>query len=242
MTSLSSQSFGDLLRRYRLAAGLTQEELAARAGLSVRGLSDLERGARRTPRRETVQLLCDALPLSEAERVQLEAAARQRRLRPPPLKAFESCPSNFPVQWTPLVGREREVAAVQHILSLEGVRLVTLTGPGGTGQTRLGVQVATALTDRFPDGMYFVNLAPISDHAFVIPTIAQTLGLREVAGQSLLERLEGKLQEQQLLLLLDNFEHVLRAAPQLLDLLAACPGLKLQVTSRAALHVSAEHL
>jgi transcriptional regulator with XRE-family HTH domain len=112
MTSLSSQSFGDMLRQYRLAAGLTQEELAARAGLSARGLSDLERGARRTPRRETVQLLCEALFLSEAERVRLEAAARQREMRHPPLKTFESRPSNLPVQWTPLIGREREVAAV----------------------------------------------------------------------------------------------------------------------------------
>jgi predicted ATPase/transcriptional regulator with XRE-family HTH domain len=242
MTSLSSQSFGDLLRRHRLAAGLTQEELAARAGLSVRGLSDLERGARLTPRRETVQLLCEALPLSESERVQLEAAARQRRLRHPSLKTFEIRPSNLPVQWTPLIGREREVAAVQHLLSREGVRLVTLTGPGGTGKTRLGVQVAAELTDRFPDGVHFVNLAPISDHAFVISAIAQTLGHREVADQSLLEHLKGKLQEQQVLLLLDNVEQVVRAAPQFVDLLAACPGLKLLVTSRAALHVSAEHL
>jgi predicted ATPase len=127
-------------------------------------------------------------------------------------------------------------------LSREGVRLVTLTGPGGTGKTRLGVQVATELTDLFPDGAYFVNLAPISDHAFVISAITQTLGLREVAGQSLLEHLKRKLQEQQLLLLLDNFEQVVRAAPQLVDLLAACPGLKLLVTSRAVLHVSGEHL
>src|SRR6516165_3150039 len=116
-----SQSFGDMLRWHRLAAGLTQEELAEEAGLSVRGLSDLERGARRAPRRETLQLLCEALPLSEAERVRLEAAAHQRRLRHSPLKTFESRPSNLPVQWTPLVGREREVAAVQHLLSREGV-------------------------------------------------------------------------------------------------------------------------
>ena len=159
----------------------------------------------------------------------------------PALKTLDICFNNLPVQLTPLIGRGQEVAAVQHLLQREHVRLVTLTGPGGTGKTRLGLQVAAELCDPFTDGVYFVNLAPISDPAFVIPTIAQTLGLREVAGQPLLEHVKGELQQKQLLLVLDNFEQVVRAAPQLVDLLAACPKLKLLVTSREVLHVRAEH-
>jgi predicted ATPase/class 3 adenylate cyclase/DNA-binding CsgD family transcriptional regulator len=159
----------------------------------------------------------------------------------PPLKTLDSRPNNLPVQLTPLIGREKEIAAVQNLLLREEVHLVTLTGPGGTGKTRLGLQVAAELSDLFPDRVYFVNLAPISDPEFVVPTIAQTLGLREGAGQSLLDRLQEELQQQQMLLMLDNFEQVVSAAPQLVDLLATCPKLKLLVTSREMLHVRAEH-
>ena len=159
----------------------------------------------------------------------------------PPLKTLDICFNNLPVQFTPLIGREQEVAAVQNLLQREHVRLVTLTGPGGTGKTRLGLQVAAELCDPFIDGVYFVNLAPISDTAFVIPTIAQTLSLHEVAGQSLPEHLKEDLHQKHLLLVLDNFEQVVSAAPQLVDLLTACPKLKLLVTSREVLHVRAEH-
>jgi predicted ATPase/class 3 adenylate cyclase/DNA-binding CsgD family transcriptional regulator len=158
----------------------------------------------------------------------------------PPLKTLDIHPNNLPAQFTPLIGREKEVAAVQNLLHHEDVRLVTLTGPGGTGKTRLGLQVTAELCDLFIDGVYFVNLAPISDPAFVVPTIAQTLGIREVAGQSLPERLQEELQQKQLLLLLDNFEQVVSAALQVTDLLVACPKLKVLVTSRMVLHVRAE--
>ncbi len=159
----------------------------------------------------------------------------------PPLKTLDTHPNNLPVQFTLLIGREKEIAAVQHLLQREHVRLVTLTGPGGTGKTRLGLQVAAELSDLFTDGVYFVNLAPISDAEFVVPTIAQMLGIREVPGQPLLEHLKGELQQKQLLLVLDNFEQVVSAAPQLVDLLAACPKLNLLVTSREVLRVRAEH-
>ena len=147
---------------------------------------------------------------------------------------------DLPVPLTSLVGREQEVAVVQNLLHQENVRLVTLTGPGGTGKTRLGLQVAAQLSDLFPDGVYFVNLAPINDPEFVVPTIAQTLGIREVSGQSQPERLKEELQQQQVLLLLDNFEQVVAAAPQVTDLLVACPKLKVLVTSREVLRVRAE--
>src|SRR6266566_7477599 len=159
----------------------------------------------------------------------------------PPLKTLDSRPNNLPVQLTPLIGREKEVSAVQNLLQREDVRLVTLTGPGGTGKTRLGLQVAAELSDLFPDGVYFVNLAPISDPTLVVPTIAQTLGIHEVAGQSLSERLKEELEQKQVLLLLDNFEQVVSAALAVADLLGACPKLKVMVTSREVLRVRAEH-
>src|SRR6266702_3831989 len=159
----------------------------------------------------------------------------------PPLKTLNSRPNNLPIQLTQLIGREQEVAAVQNLLQREHVRLVTLTGPGGTGKTRLGLQVAAELSDLFTDGVYFVNLAPISDPDFVVPTIAQTLGIREVTGQPLLDRLKGYLRDKQILLLLDNFEQVVSAAVQMADLLTSCPKLKLLVTSREVLHVRAEY-
>src|SRR6266581_2566615 len=159
----------------------------------------------------------------------------------PPLKALDTHPHNLPVQPTPLIGRQREVVAVQQLLLREDVRLLTLTGPGGSGKTRLGLHVAAELSDHFTDGIYFVNLAPISDAELVVPTIAQTLGVKESATRSMVEQLQAFLQEKLLLLLLDNFEQVVSAAPRLSDLLARCSHLKLLVTSRAVLHLAAEH-
>jgi predicted ATPase/class 3 adenylate cyclase/DNA-binding CsgD family transcriptional regulator len=171
----------------------------------------------------------------------------------PPLKSLDNHPNNLPVQPTPLIGREQEVATVGQLLQREDVRLVTLTGPGGVGKTRLGLQVAAELADHFADGVFFVNLAPVSDPTLVVPSIAQTLGIREVTGLPLLalgiqevaglllKRLKEHLQQKQVLLLLDNFEQVASAAVQVADLLAACQQLKVLVTSRAVLHVRAEH-
>jgi predicted ATPase/class 3 adenylate cyclase len=158
----------------------------------------------------------------------------------PPLKTLDTHPNNLPVQPTPLIGREQEVTAIGQLIQREEVRLVTLTGPGGVGKTRLGLQVAAELADRFADGVFFVNLAPLSDPTLVVPTIAQTLDIREAAGQPLQQSLVKSLQQKELLLLLDNFEQVVSAALQVADLLAACPKLKVVVTSRAVLHVRAE--
>jgi predicted ATPase/class 3 adenylate cyclase/DNA-binding CsgD family transcriptional regulator len=159
----------------------------------------------------------------------------------PPLKTLDIYPHNLPVQLTPFIGREQELAAVQKLFGRYDVRLLTLTGPGGAGKTRLGLQVAAELSDRFVDGVFFVNLAPVSDPALVVPTIAETLGIQERADPFLLKRLKEVLRQKQMLLLLDNFEQIVSAGIQVVDLLIACPSLKLLVTSREALHVQAEH-
>jgi predicted ATPase/class 3 adenylate cyclase len=158
----------------------------------------------------------------------------------PPLKTLDTHPNNLPIQPNSLIGREKEVAAVQRLLGREDVRLLTLTGPGGTGKTRLGLQVAADLSDRFADGVFFVNLAPLTDPELVVPTIAQALGVREQGNQPLLDSLKDHLRDRHLLLLLDNFEQVIAAAVQVAELLAACPNLKILVTSRVVLHVQAE--
>ncbi len=158
----------------------------------------------------------------------------------PPLKSLDNRPNNLPIQLTPFIGREQEMATVLDFLQREEVRLLTLTGPGGTGKTRLGLQIAAELSEAFSDGVYFVNLAPLSDPELVIPTIAQTLDIKEIADQTLLSLLKASLHWKQLLLLLDNFEQVIGAAMYVAELLATCPMLKVLVTSRAALHLRGE--
>src|SRR5215469_2902442 len=147
----------------------------------------------------------------------------------------------LPVQLTSFIGREKEVALLAQLLRRDDVRLLTLTGPGGIGKTRLGLQVAAELSEQFADGVCFVNLAPIGDPALVLPTIAQTLGVQESAMRSVLDILQAVLLEKQLLLVLDNFEQVVGAAVEVRALLAGCPLLTVLVTSRAALHLSGEH-
>src|SRR5947207_797623 len=161
-----------------------------------------------------------------------------------PVKLIEPRPTNIPVQRTRFVGREKEVAAAKELLLRQDVRLVTITGPGGIGKTRLAVEVASGLVESFPGGIHFVPLSPLSDPGFIASVVVQTLGIREAGGQSPLEILKKNLQDSlcaPLLLLLDNFEHLIQAAPTVAELLVMGSNLKILVTSRAALHVYGEH-
>ena len=158
----------------------------------------------------------------------------------PPLKTLDARPHNLPVQPTMLLGREQALAAVCALLRRDDVRLVTLTGPGGIGKTRLAIQVAAEVLDDFPDGVWLVRLSRLSDPSLVLPTAAQTLGLKDAAGQPIVETLRTYLREKQLLLLLDNFEQVVGAAPEVSALLESAPHLKALVTSRVSLHLRGE--
>jgi predicted ATPase/DNA-binding CsgD family transcriptional regulator len=165
----------------------------------------------------------------------------QQPVQKEPAKARHPPFNNLPAQLSSLIGREQEIQAVNALLHEPEVRLMTLTGTGGVGKTRLGLAVAQSVLSDFADGVCFVPLAPIRNAEQVIPTIAKTLGLWEAGDQLLLKQLQAALQERHLLLLLDNFEQLLPAAPHVADLLTSCPHLNILVTSRAALHIQGEH-
>src|SRR5829696_1823656 len=238
MALARERSFGAQLKWLREATGFTQEELASRAGLSSDAVSALERGQRKYPYPHTVRALANALNLSEDEHDALINAAPKRTGM-----AFTQPdePESSPVMPpTSLVGRERELQEIKDLLDRPEVRLLTLTGAGGVGKTRLAFETARDAADLFPDGVPFVPLAPLGSPALVVSTIAQNLGLREKGIQTPWENLMTHLRERKLLLVLDNFEHLLDAAPEVASLMASCPNLTVLATSRAPLRVRGE--
>jgi predicted ATPase/DNA-binding XRE family transcriptional regulator len=237
-------SFAAVLREYRARAGLSQEELAERAGMSRRGVADLERGARRLPHPATVRRLADALALSPDQRASLQSAAVSTRHdptsdRPGPEDAVSEELNNLPAQLSSFIGREQELAEVRSLLPT--TRLLTLTGAGGVGKTRLALRVATDVDSEYRDGVWLVDLAPLADPLLVPKALALALDVQEQAGRPLIETLTDRLRRRRLLLVLDNCEHLVQASADLADaLLRRCAGLRVLATSRQVLRVPGE--
>jgi predicted ATPase/transcriptional regulator with XRE-family HTH domain len=235
-------SFGDILRQYRTMAGMSQEALAERAGLTANAIGTLERGERRRPHPHTIRSLADALTLTDEQRAALIAATGQQ-VAPQPLATSDldpARPSALPAPPTPLVGRDEVVAEISTILCRPEVRLVTLTGIGGVGKTRLAIEVARSTTADRPDGVVFVPLAPILDPNLLIPTIGRALGLQETRAEMLRGQIFSYLRRRRILLVLDNMEHLLEAVGEIADLLAATEAPVVLVTSRRPLQIRGE--
>ena len=205
--------------------------------MTAKAVGALERGERKRPYPHTVRSLADALDLDEEARSALLASVPKRtsEARAAPAMAPEP---ELPVPRTPLLGRERELEEIE--VFLRETRLLTLTGTGGVGKTRLALEAARRVAPLFPDSAAFIALAPLSDPTLVIPTVARALGSREAEHHAPYEFLRSHLREQRMLLVLDNFEHVMEAAPDVSALIESCPNLTVLVTSRAPLRVRGE--
>lgn len=243
-------SFGQWLKKRRQALDLTQEELAQQVPCAAVTLQKIEAGKRR-PSKQMAESLAGCLGIPTDERpafvrfARMEPGAQWPVLFSPVARLAAWSPwsrrlTNLPVQPIPLIGREREVAAVRRHLLYDGSRLLTLVGPPGVGKTSLAVQTGTGLLDDFGDGVYLVALAAVVDPKLVAATIAQALGVNETADRSFAHGLEEYLRDKHMLLVLDNFEQVVAAAPLVSELLAECPWLSVVVTSRAPLRIHRE--
>lgn len=248
MNENEMSTFGQWLAQRRKELDLTQKDLAHRIGCAPITLRKIESGHRR-PSRQIAALLAEQLGVPLNERSAFVKFARGESTfhwqSPPanipvdaPWRVLSRHHSNLPTPLTRLIGRERELASINQVLA-RGARLVTLTGPPGIGKTHLAIELAHRLPE-YRDGVFFVTLAPLRDPALVLPAIGTTLQLTGVQGKPLLETLAEFLHDKHILLVLDNFEQVLPAAPLVVELLTACAGLNALVTSRQALHVRGE--
>ena len=234
-----SSPFGERLRRLREAAGLTQEALSERAGITAKGIASLETGRRQHPYPHTVRALADALQLSGKERETLLASVPRRGAAGSPAGVPPPAPQAVPR--TPLLGRGRELGEILDLWSAHPTPLVTITGAGGVGKTRLALELASELSHLYPDGVAFVALAPISDPTLVLSAVARSVGVREVSGQSLRSTLRAHLREKRLLLILDNCEHVLDMTAEAVEVIWASGGVGILGTSRSPLRLRGEN-
>jgi predicted ATPase/DNA-binding XRE family transcriptional regulator len=230
-------SFGTQLKALRETAGFTQEELATIAGLSVHAVSALERGERRRPHMETVRALSAALDLTGAARDAFVGSARAPAPEP---AADELSGSYLPLPLTPLLGRDADLQSLRRWLGDPAARLITLTGPGGVGKTRLALELAREILEQGTRRVVFVPLAAIRNPAFVASAIAEAFGLSDVLSADLAVHARVVCNGRPTLLVLDNLEQVLDAAPLVADLLSTVPTLTLLATSRAPLRVRGE--
>jgi predicted ATPase/DNA-binding XRE family transcriptional regulator len=244
------EPFGALLRRMRERVGLTQQELAEAAGLTPQAVSALERGTRTRPYPHTVRSLAQALGASETERDALVRAVPRRgtAAAPGPDESTASAPPAQPeprslvflVPPTPLYGRDQDIATVTELIRSGAARLVTLTGPGGVGKTRLAAALSDHLANDYPDGVVRISLAALADATDIAGTIGRALGVVGSDGPAALDAIAAHLGTRRVLLVLDNFEHLLSAAPQIAGLTSLCPNLTVLVSSRSPLRVRGE--
>lgn len=232
--------FGCLLRRFREAAVLSQEELAERAGLSARGISDLERGARSNPHLETVRLLAQGLNLNERERAELIAARNANRRAESHVN--QSRRPGVPVPVTSFIGREHEIETITHLLKNDHARHVTLVGPGGVGKTRIAIEVAHRLANTWSHGATFVDLAAVQEPDMVMSAIADQLGVPGQPNTSIRDALAVALHDRSMLIVIDNLEQVIDSAADIAWLLTVCADLTVLATSRVVVHIAAEHV
>jgi predicted ATPase/transcriptional regulator with XRE-family HTH domain len=255
----SFNNFGELLRYLRERAELSQRELALQVGYHYSYMSRIEKNERLPDSATLMARFVPALGLEDeprwTERLLRLAASEEKTLAPRksglgsashPAKAdsalpkFESPLSTLPLSLTPLLGRDKEVETITKLLSRFDVRLVTLVGPPGVGKTRLAIHVANEVAGMFAHGAVFVDLAPLNDPQEMFAALANTLGIQETSGASLMTQLISNLRQKNVLLVIDNFEHMLSAAPQFLQLLGNSPQVKALITSREALRISGE--
>ncbi len=237
-------SFAELLRRYRTAQSLTQEELAARARITQKAVGALERGERRRPYPHTVRALAEALRLSDDERAGLLAALPTTRTHTAGMPTVPSARTHahggLPTPAAPVVGRDGQVEAIVSALVTPARPVLTLTGPGGVGKTTLALLVAAAARGQFPGGTVLVELADIRGADDVVPAIATALGVPDTGTTDLIGAVGSFVGDRRLLLVLDNIEHVLPCASAVAALVSTCPALTILSTGRSPLRIRAE--